>query len=102
MPNQGIVEIGFCRLFGAVLLKMDHEPDRCGMTYFGTVRNGVIVLPPDVTLPEGAAVDVTVRAGEPTGNALPEEVLKLAKPRTHLPPDYALNHGHYVRGEPRK
>ncbi len=28
--------------------------------------------------------------------------LKLAKPRTHLPKDYALNHGHYRRGEPKK
>ena len=26
----------------------------------------------------------------------------LAKPRPHLPKDFALNHGHYVRGEPKK
>ena len=29
-------------------------------------------------------------------------VEKLAKPRPHLPKDYALNHGHYVNGEPKK
>jgi hypothetical protein len=29
-------------------------------------------------------------------------VEKLAKPRPHLPKDYALNHGHYIRGEPKK
>jgi hypothetical protein len=29
-------------------------------------------------------------------------VEKLAKPRHHLPEDYALNHGHYIRGEPTK
>jgi hypothetical protein len=33
----------------------------------------------------------------------PAAVIKgLAKPRPHLPKDFALNHGHYVRGEPRK
>jgi hypothetical protein len=29
-------------------------------------------------------------------------VEKLSKPRPHLPIDYALNHGHYIRGEPKK
>ena len=29
-------------------------------------------------------------------------VEKLAKRRPHLPGDYALNHGHYLRGEPKK
>jgi hypothetical protein len=29
-------------------------------------------------------------------------VRKTAKPRPHWPKDYALNHGHYVSGEPRK
>ena len=27
---------------------------------------------------------------------------RLAKPRPHLPADYALNHGHYLSGEPKK
>lgn len=78
------------------------------MTYTGTVRNGVIVLPPHVALPEGAEVDVTPREdgtkslpGE-TSHSLATLAQQLAKPRTHLPPDYALNHGHYVRGEPKK
>jgi len=29
-------------------------------------------------------------------------VERLAKPRLHLPKDYALNPGHYLRGEPKK
>ncbi|MEO7298656.1 MAG: hypothetical protein ABI042_08790 [Verrucomicrobiota bacterium] len=29
-------------------------------------------------------------------------ILKLAKPRPHWPKDYALNHGRYVSGEPKK
>jgi hypothetical protein len=72
------------------------------MTYKGTVKNGVVVLPPEVELPEGAEVDVTPRevvVGDDPFLALVE---KLAKPRPHLPADYALNHGHYVRGEPKK
>jgi hypothetical protein len=35
-------------------------------------------------------------------DALVAAVEKLAKPRPHLPKDYALNHGHYLRGEPKK
>jgi hypothetical protein len=72
------------------------------MTYMGTVRNGVVVLPPDATLAEGATVEVTVR--EPAANDDPFLALveKLAKPRPHWPNDYVINHGHYVNGEPRK
>ncbi len=29
-------------------------------------------------------------------------VSETAKPRRHWPADYALNHGHYVSGEPKK
>jgi hypothetical protein len=29
-------------------------------------------------------------------------ILKLAKPRPHWPKDYALNHGYYTKGEPKK
>ena len=79
------------------------------MTYTGTIKNGVVVLPPHVELPEGAQVDVTPREADVTPSEVAEKldpfadlVLKLAKPRPHLPTDYALNHGHYVRGEPKK
>jgi hypothetical protein len=72
------------------------------MTYKGTAKNGVVVLPPDVELPEGAEVDVTPREVAAEDDPFQDLVLKLAKPRPHLPPDYALNHGHYVRGEPTK
>jgi hypothetical protein len=41
-----------------------------GVSYKGTVRNGVVVLPPEVKLPDGAAVDV-----------IPEEV----KTARHVP-----------------
>ncbi len=72
------------------------------MSYLGTVQNGVIVLPPDVHLPEGAEVEVTPRELLPEDDPFYATVLRLAKPRPHLPEDYALNHGHYVGGEPKK
>ena len=72
------------------------------MSYLGTVQNGVIVLPPDVHLPEGAEVEVTPRELTPEDDPLLATILRLAKPRPHLPADYALNHGHYLRGGPKQ
>jgi hypothetical protein len=73
------------------------------VNYKGTVKNGVVVLPPDVKLPEGTQVDVIpgielLSENDPTIAA----ILKLAKPRPHWPEDYALNHAHYVKGHPKK
>ena len=76
--------------------------DRRDMSITGTVKDGVVVLPEGMTLPEGAAVNVEVLEISPAEDALAKAMLKLAKPRPHLPPDYALNHGHYLRGEPKK
>ena len=72
------------------------------MTYTGTVKNGVVVLPADANLPDGIEVEVTPRRLPADSDPLAALVKTLAKPRTHLPADYALNHGHYVRGEPKK
>jgi hypothetical protein len=72
------------------------------MSYKGTVKNGVVILPPEVKLPEGAEVEVL--APEPPQEQDPflQAVAKTARPRPHWPKDYALNHGHYVSGEPKK
>jgi hypothetical protein len=50
-------------------------------------------------LPEGAEVKIETIA---TDDPFLAAVERLAKPRPHLPKDYALNHGHYLRGEPKK
>jgi hypothetical protein len=64
------------------------------MSVTGKVVNGLVVLPPGTKLPEGAAVKIeTITADDP----LVAAVERLAKPRPHLPKDYALNHGHYLR-----
>ena len=72
------------------------------MSVTGKIINGAVVLPPGTKLPEGAEVKIETLQLLPEDDPFVAAVLKLAKPRPHLPKDYALNHGHYVRGEPRK
>ena len=49
-------------------------------TFWGVVRNGVVVPEPGVTLPEGAKVTVTIypaaRGGEPEVARLSEEAVR--------------------------
>ena len=76
------------------------------MDLSGIVRNGIVVLDPGVVLPEGTCVRLVV---QPAANAslkaatpLGEELLKLAGTVKGLPPDMALNHDHYLHGQPKK
>lgn len=73
-----------------------------GMTYKGRVQNGVIVLPPEVQLPDG--IEVTVETSNAGGGTDPliTAARQVAKSRPHWPDDYVLNHGYYVSGEPKK
>ena len=73
------------------------------MSFKGTVKNGVVVLPPEAKLPDGTEVQV-IPEGDPLRDDDPAiaTILKLAKPRPHWPKDYALNHAHYTKGHPRK
>ena len=69
------------------------------MNVIGKIENGVVILPPGTVWPEGAQVKVeTIPSEDPFVTAIEN----LAKARAHLPADYALNHGHYVGGEPRR
>jgi hypothetical protein len=72
------------------------------VSYTGKVKNGVVVLPPEVKLQEGAEVEVVTHEAASSEDPFLLAVLKVAKPRPHWPKDYVLNHGHYVSGEPRK
>ena len=72
------------------------------MSYTGKVKNGVVVLPPDAQLPEGAEVRVEPLELLPENDPSIQALLKLAKPRPHWPKDFALNHAHYLKGHPRK
>jgi len=72
------------------------------MSVTGKVKNGVVVLPPGTKLPEGAEVRVETINYAVEDDPFLAAVERLAKPRPHLPKDYALNHGHYLRGEPKQ
>ena len=65
------------------------------------VKNGVIPLPRGLKLAEGA--DVALIPLVPLDDDPPflKLALKLAKPRG-WPSDFALNHGHYVKGQRKK
>ena len=76
----------------------------------GTVQNGVVVLPPGVSLPEGSIVHIVpqthaVQTPDEPGNiwddlvALAEEVESLP---CDLPEDLAINHDHYLYGAPKR
>lgn len=75
-----------------------------GVSYTGTGKNGVIVLPPVAKLPEGAQVEVVPLEADllPVDHPAIAAILKLAKPRPDWPADFALNHAHYTKGHPRK
>lgn len=72
------------------------------MSYTGKVKNGVVVLPTGVKLAEGTEVNVAPREATASEDPFVLAVKRAAKPRAHWPQDYALNHGHYVSGEPKK
>ena len=72
------------------------------MSYKGTVKNGVVVLPPEVNLPEGAQVQVITEEMKPEADPFLAAVAKAAKPRPHWPKDYASNLDHYLYGVPKR
>src|SRR5450631_1280095 len=63
------------------------------MSVTGKVKNGVVVLPPGTHLPVGAEVKVETIELTAANDAFVAAAERLAKPRPHLPKDYALNHG---------
>jgi len=72
------------------------------MSYKGIVKNGVVVLPPEAKLPEGAEVEVIPSQARPEDDPFLAAVQKVAKPRPHWPRDYARNLDHYLYGVPKK
>lgn len=73
------------------------------MSFKGTVKHGVVVLPPNANLAEETEVEVI--AGTellPEADSFIAAVLKLAKPRPHWPKDYARNLDHYLYGVPKQ
>jgi hypothetical protein len=65
------------------------------------VTAGVIPLPRGAKLPEGAEVAIVPLTPQPGDGTFLRGMLKLAKPR-RWPRDFALNHGHYTKGQAKK
>ena len=87
------------------------------MTYHGHIQNGVVVLDEGVRLPEGARVEVLPAVDdthESQDQTLQEQDREDDEPLTFyeryrdligsvdLPPDFALNHDHYIHGAPKR
>ena len=72
------------------------------MTYRGRVRNGVIILDPPATLPEGAQVEVSSPSAEEAIPTLYERLKDVIGIAEGLPADSSINHDHYLYGVPKK
>lgn len=71
------------------------------MSYLGEVRNGVVVLENGVSLDEGTKVHVEPVESS-TSPTLEEMFAPFIGVLEDLPSDLALNHDHYLHGQPKK
>jgi len=71
------------------------------VSFKGTVKNGVVVLPPEANLADGTVVEVAPVTAHPTDPPFLRELLKLSKDRD-WPEDFALNHAQYTKGHPKR
>ena len=74
------------------------------MTYKGHIKNGAVVMDESVQLPEGAEVDVALRAPvePPRSSTFYERFADLIGSCPDLPPDMAETHDHYLHGREKK
>ena len=72
------------------------------MVYHGKVKNGMIVLDPQIELPDGAAVRVELELpGEPPASSGDDPLLKMAELATETGiSDLATNVDHYLYAHP--
>jgi hypothetical protein len=78
------------------------------MTYPGHVQNGAVVLDEPISLPEGAKVTVALendRGSLLDDSSLPslyDQFQPFVGAAVGLPEDLAMNHDHYLHGQPKK
>jgi predicted DNA-binding antitoxin AbrB/MazE fold protein len=72
------------------------------MSYTGTIENGVVKLPPEISLPEGSKVRVESLEPEADCGALVEELRSIARSMPELPLDWASQHDHYLYGTAKR
>lgn len=71
------------------------------ISHIGKVKNGVVPLPHGMKLKDGAEVALVPLVPLPNDPPFLKAALKLARPRG-WPRDFALNHGHYIKGFSKK
>ena len=69
------------------------------MSFTGTVKDGVVVLPPDISLPAGTVVRVEPLLEQPP--TLWETLKDFDGIAQDVPADLAAQLDHYVHGHPR-
>jgi hypothetical protein len=72
------------------------------MSVTGKVKNGVVVLPTEMKLPDGTEVEITPLLSAKEAEDFTDELLRISRTTKDLPPDLAKNHDHYLHGLPRK
>lgn len=78
------------------------------MSYRGHIKNCVVVLDDELTLPDGAEVTVDlcisrqIDAGEEDAPALYKRLEPVIETAKGLPSDLAENHDHYLHGRSKK
>jgi hypothetical protein len=71
--------------------------EKTNVSFTGTVKDGVVVLPPGVELPDGLEVELTVPDAE-AGPSFAERYAAYIGAADDLPADLAANLDHYVHG----
>ena len=72
------------------------------MDFESVVHNGQVVLDVGESLPEGAAVHVTVTPTPPAADPTQSWMLEFAGKAKGLPADLAAQHDHYLHGTPKR
>ena len=71
------------------------------MSFTGHIQNGLVVFETPVSLPDGTAVEILVRA-EPKPTTHFERFKEIIGAAEGLPADFAENHDHYIHGTPKQ
>jgi hypothetical protein len=72
------------------------------MTCVGKVERGAVVLPPEVKLPDGTEVVLTIPEKTPGSATFAERYKEFLGMADDLPADLARNLDHYLHGHPKK
>jgi hypothetical protein len=70
------------------------------MSFTGTIENGMVKLPPEITLPDGT--EVRIEPMPRSRRHLVEKLRAIAQSMPDMPADWAAQHDHYIHGTPKR